>query len=77
MANPTRRVGRLDRALAYAWSRYRTNIAERMAAAGCSVMNVAEDYNRPHRLEHFSASASTARTSLRLLRAELPRAALR
>jgi hypothetical protein len=56
IANPTRRVGRLDVALAYAWSRYRTNIAEPNGSGGdYSVMNVAEDYNRPHR-GHFGAS---------------------
>ena len=56
IANPTRRVGRLDVAIAYAWSRYRTNIAEPNGSGGdYSVMNVAEDYNRPHR-GHFGAS---------------------
>jgi Carboxypeptidase regulatory-like domain len=56
IANPTRHVGRLDLALAYAWSRYRTNIAEPNGSGGdYSVMNVAEDYNRPHR-GHFGAS---------------------
>ena len=56
VANPTRRVGRLDIALAYAWSRYRTNIAEPNGSGGdYSLMNVAEDYNRPHR-GHFGAS---------------------
>jgi hypothetical protein len=56
IANPTRRVGRLDLGIAYAWSRYRTNIAEPNGSGGdYSVMNVAEDYNRPHR-GHFGAS---------------------
>jgi hypothetical protein len=42
--------------MAYAWSRYRTNIAERNGSGGdYSLMNVAEDYNRPHR-GHFGSS---------------------
>jgi hypothetical protein len=56
MANPTKRVSRLDIAIAYAWSRYRTNLAEPNGSGGdYSLMNVAEDYNRPHR-GHFGAS---------------------
>ena len=56
MANPTKQVARLDMAIAYAWSRYRTNIAERDGSGGdYSLMNVAEDYNRPHR-GHFGDS---------------------
>jgi hypothetical protein len=56
VANPTRRVQRMDVAIAYAWSRYRTNIAEPNGSGGdYSLMNVAEDYNRPH-LGHFGAS---------------------
>jgi hypothetical protein len=56
IANPARRVGRLDIAIAYALSRYRTNIAEPNGSGGdYSLMNVAEDYNRPH-LGHFGAS---------------------
>ncbi len=56
VANPTRHVGRMDIAMAYAWSRYRTNIAEPNGSGGdYSLMNVAEDYNRPHR-GHFGAS---------------------
>ena len=56
IANPARRVGRLDVGIAYAWSRYRTNIAEPNGSGGdYSLMNVAEDYNRPHR-GHFGAS---------------------
>jgi hypothetical protein len=56
IANPTKRVGRLDMAIAYAWSRYRTNVAEPNGSGGdYSLMNVAEDYNRPHR-GHFGAS---------------------
>src|SRR5260370_41592228 len=56
VANPTRHVGRMDIAIAYAWSRYRTNIAEPNGSGGdYSLMNVAEDYNRPHR-GHFGVS---------------------
>ncbi|MBZ5666119.1 MAG: carboxypeptidase-like regulatory domain-containing protein [Acidobacteriia bacterium] len=56
IANPTKRVGRLDMAIAYAWSRYRTNVAGPNGSGGdYSLMNVAEDYNRPHR-GHFGAS---------------------
>ena len=56
IANPVRRVGRLDLAIAYSLSRYRTNIAEPNGSGGdYSLMNVAEDYNRPHR-GHFGAS---------------------
>jgi hypothetical protein len=56
IANPARHVGRLDVAIAYALSRYRTNIAEPNGSGGdYSLMNVAEDYNRPHR-GHFGTS---------------------
>lgn len=56
IANPTKRVGRLDLSISYAWSNYRTNIAEPNGSGGdYSIMNVAEDYNRPHR-GHFGAS---------------------
>jgi Carboxypeptidase regulatory-like domain len=56
IANPARHVGRLDFGIAYAWSRYRTNIAEPNGSGGdYSLMNVAEDYNRPHR-GHFGTS---------------------
>jgi len=54
--NPFRHVRRLDVAIAYTLSRYRTNIAERNGSGGdYSLMNVAEDYNRPHR-GHFGSS---------------------
>ena len=54
--NPFRHVRRLDVAIAYALSRYRTNIAEPNGSGGdYSLMNVAEDYNRPHR-GHFGSS---------------------
>ena len=56
LTNPAKRVQHLDLAIAYAWSRYRTNIAERDGSGGdYSIMNVAEDYNRPHR-GHFGSS---------------------
>jgi len=56
IANPARHVGRMDVGIAYAWSRYRTNIAEPNGSGGdYSLMNVAEDYNRPHR-GHFGTS---------------------
>ena len=34
VANPTKRVARLDMAIAYAWSRYRTNLAEPNGSGG-------------------------------------------
>jgi Carboxypeptidase regulatory-like domain len=56
MTNPTKQVTRLDMAIAYAWSRYRTNIAEPNGSGGdYSLLSVAEDYNRPHR-GHFGDS---------------------
>lgn len=54
--NPFRRVRRLDVAIAYTLSRYRTNIAEPDGSGGdYSILTVAEDYNRPH-LGHFGDS---------------------
>ncbi len=54
--NPIRRLRRLEVAIAYAFSRYRSNLAEPNGSGGdYSLMNVAEDYNRPH-LRHFGAS---------------------
>ena len=56
IANPSKRVGRLDIAIAYAFSRYRSNIAEPNGSGGdYSILNVAEDYNRPH-LGHFGVA---------------------
>jgi hypothetical protein len=74
IANPARQVGRLDIAVAYAWSRYRTNIAEPNGSGGdYSLMNVAEDYNRPHR-GHFGASGLDRTHQLTFTpTAELPR----
>jgi hypothetical protein len=45
-----RRVQRLEMAISYTLSRYRSNLAEPNGSGGdYSLMNVAEDYNRPHR----------------------------
>jgi hypothetical protein len=54
--NPMRRLRRLEVALSYTLSRYQSNIAEPNGSGGdYSLMNVAEDYNRPH-LGHWGAS---------------------
>jgi hypothetical protein len=54
--NPMRRVKRLEIAISYSFSRYRTNIAEPNGSGGdYSILNVAEDYNRPH-LGHWGSS---------------------
>ena len=54
--NPARRVRRLEVSIAYAFSRYRSNIAEPNGSGGdYSILNVAEDYNRPH-LGHWGSS---------------------
>jgi len=54
--NPMRRLRRLEVSIAYAFSRYRSNLAEPNGSGGdYSLMNVAEDYNRPH-LGHFGSS---------------------
>ena len=54
--NPMRRVRRLEMALSYTLSRYRSNLAEPNGSGGdYSLMNVAEDYNRPH-LGHWGDS---------------------
>ena len=56
VTNPSRHVRQLDVAIAYALSRYRTNLAEPNGSGGdYSLMNVAEDYNRPH-LGHWGSS---------------------
>ncbi len=55
-ANPLRRVQKIDVAIAYTLSRYRSNIAAPNGSGGdYSVLNVAEDYLRPH-LGHFGSS---------------------
>jgi len=55
-ANPLRHVQKIDVALSYTLSRYRTNIAEPNGSGGdYSILNVAEDYMRPH-LGHFGSS---------------------
>ena len=54
--NPMRHVRRLDVAISYTLSRYRTNIAEPDGSGGdYSILNAAQDYNRPH-LGHFGSS---------------------
>ena len=54
--NPMRRLRRLEVALSYTLSRYQSNIAEPNGSGGdYSLMNVAEDYNRPH-LGHWGSS---------------------
>ncbi len=54
--NPMRRLRRLEIAISYTLSRYRSNIAEPNGSGGdYSLMNVAEDYNRPH-LGHWGNS---------------------
>jgi hypothetical protein len=54
--NPMKRVRRLDMAISYTLSRYRTNLAEPDGSGGdYSLMNLAEDYNRPH-LGHWGDS---------------------
>jgi Carboxypeptidase regulatory-like domain len=74
IANPTKRVQRVDIAMAYAWSRYRTNLAEPNGSGGdYSLLNVAEDYNRPHR-GHFGSSGLDRTHQLTFTpTAELPR----
>jgi len=55
-ANPLRRVQKIDLALSYTISRYRTNIAEPSGSGGdYSILTVARDYNRPH-LGHLGSS---------------------
>ncbi|MFZ1917606.1 MAG: carboxypeptidase-like regulatory domain-containing protein [Terriglobales bacterium] len=54
--NPLRRVQKIDVGISYTLSRYRSNIAEPSGAGGdYSILNVAEDYLRPH-LGHFGSS---------------------
>src|ERR1019366_7215831 len=74
VANPTKRVQRLDITMAYAWSRYRSNLAEPNGSGGdYSLLNVAEDYNRPHR-GHFGSSGLDRTHQFTFTRtAELPR----
>jgi hypothetical protein len=74
IGNPMRRVRQVDVALAYALSRYRTNLAEPNGSGGdYSIMNVAEDYNRPH-LQHWGASGLDRTHQFTFIpTAELPR----
>jgi len=54
--NTDRRLQRLEVAVSYTLSRYRSNIAEPNGSGGdYSQLNVAEDYNRPH-LTHWGDS---------------------
>ena len=55
-AMPLRRVRKVDLALSYTLSRYRTNVAASDGSGGdYSTLSVAQDYNRPH----FSHSGSS------------------
>jgi hypothetical protein len=56
IASPGGRVQKTDVAVSYTVSRYRSNIGEPDGSGGdYSIMNVAEDYNRPH-VGHFGVS---------------------
>ena len=62
--NPFRYVRRLDVSLQYTLSRYRSNVAEPNGSGGdYSLMNVAEDYNRPH-VGHFGPAGLDRRHQL-------------
>jgi hypothetical protein len=62
--NPMRRVQKIDLAISYTLSKYRSNIAGRDGSGGdYSVLNVAEDYRRPH-VGHFGASGMDRRHQL-------------
>ncbi len=64
VANPSRNVRRMDLAFQYTLSRYNSNLAEPDGSGGdYSLMNVAEDYNRPH-LGHWGASGLDRRHQL-------------
>jgi hypothetical protein len=71
--NPLRNVRRLDVAIQYTLSRYSTNLAEPNGSGGdYSLMNVAEDYNHPHR-GHWGASGMDRRQQFTFTpTAELP-----
>jgi len=74
VANPAKRVQRLDIAMAYAWSRYRSNLAEPNGSGGdYSLMNVAEDYNQPHRGHWGSSGLDRTHQFTFTPTAELPR----
>ena len=65
--NPMRRLRRLEVAISYTLSRYSSNIAEPNGSGGdYSLMNVAEDYNRPHR-GHWGASGMDRRHQFTLI----------
>ncbi len=58
--NPLRRVRRLEVTMSYALSRYRSNLAEPNGSGGdYSLLNMAQDYNRPHR---YSGASGLDRT---------------
>jgi len=62
--NPMRRLRRLEVAIQYTLSRYQSNLAEPNGSGGdYSLMNVAEDYNRPH-LGYWGASGMDRRHQL-------------
>jgi hypothetical protein len=74
VANPSKRVQRMDIAIAYAWSRYRSNLAEPNGSGGdYSLMNVAEDYNQPHRGHWGSSGLDRTNQFTFTPTAELPR----
>ncbi len=62
--SPLRHVRRLDVSIQYTLSKYLSNIAEPDGSGGdYSLLNVAEDYNRPH-LGHFGPSGLDRRHQL-------------
>jgi len=71
--NPFRHVRRLDVSIQYTLSKYRSNIAEPDGSGGdYSILNVAEDYNRPH-VGHFGPAGLDRRHQLTFTTtAELP-----
>jgi len=71
--NPLRHVRRLDISIQYTLSRYQSNLAEPDGSGGdYSLLNFAEDYNRPH-LGHFGPAGLDRRHQLTFTPiAELP-----
>jgi hypothetical protein len=62
--NPSRYVRRLEVSISYTLSKYRSNIAEPNGSGGdYSILNVAEDYNRPHQ-GYFGPSGMDRRHQL-------------
>ncbi len=72
--NLARQVRRLEVSLSYTLSRYRSNIAEPDGSGGdYSILNVAEDYNRPH-LRNWGSSGFDRTHQLTFIpTADLPR----